>query len=231
MAGKDVQIAADAGAFTAYVAAPAVPAKAAIVVIQEIFGVNANMRAVCDVWAARGYLALCPDLFWRIEPGVQLTDQSPEEWQRAFALYSAFDVDAGVRDIAATIAHARLAMGAAKVGAIGFCLGGLLAFLTACRTDVNASVSYYGVGIQDKMAEAARLASPVLLHVAGKDQYVPPPAQAAIKDGLAGFALARVEIYPEQDHAFARAGGAHFDAAAAHLANARTEAFFTEHLA
>lgn len=231
MAGHAVQISGEAGAFAAYVALPAGPAKAGLVAIQEIFGVNANMRAICDEWAARGYLAVCPDLFWRIEPGVQLTDQSPEEWQRAFALYNAFDVDAGVRDLGATIAYARAELGLAKVGAVGFCLGGLLAYLAACRTDVDAAVSYYGVGIQDRLPEAARLTKPILLHVAGKDQFVGPPAQAAIRGGLGPNPLVRVEMYPEQDHAFAREGGAHFDAEAASLANARTEAFFAEHLA
>lgn len=231
MAGQDMRIAGEGGEFGAYVAMPAGQAKAGLIVIQEIFGVNANMRAVCDAWAARGYAALCPDLFWRIEPGVQLTDQTPEEWQRAFDLYKAFDVDQGVRDLAASIGFARASLGLRKMGAIGFCLGGLLAYLTACRTDVDCAVSYYGVGIQDRLSEAAKLTRPILLHIAGKDQFVPPPAQAAIIDGLRAQPLARVERYLGQDHAFARANGAHFDAEAAGLADGRTQAFFVEHLA
>lgn len=230
MAGQEMRIAGEGGEFSAYVAMPAGPAKAGLLVIQEIFGVNANMRAVCDAWAARGYAAMCPDLFWRIEPGVQLTDQSPEEWQRAFDLYKAFDVDQGVRDLATSIAFARAGLGLRKVGAIGFCLGGLLAYLTACRTDVDGAVSYYGVGIQDRLSEAAGLTKPILLHVAGKDQFVPGPAQLAIAEGLKLHPLAKVEFYLEQDHAFARSGGAHFDAEAARLADARTEAFFAEQL-
>lgn len=230
MAGQDMRIAGEGGEFGAYVAMPAGQAKAGLIVIQEIFGVNANMRAVCDAWAARGYAALCPDLFWRIEPSVQLTDQTPEEWQRAFDLYKAFDVDQGVRDLAASIGFARASLGLRKMGAIGFCLGGLLAYLTACRTDVDCAVSYYGVGIQDRLSEAARLSRPILLHIAGKDQFVPPPAQMAIIDGLRTQPLARVERYPGQDHAFARSNGAHFDAEAAGLADGRTSAFFAEHL-
>ena len=231
MAGQDMRIAGEGGEFGAYVAMPTGPAKAGLIVIQEIFGVNANMRAVCDAWAARGYAALCPDLFWRIEPGVQLTDQSPEEWQRAFDLYKAFDVDQGVRDLAASIGFARASLGLRKIGAIGFCLGGLLAYLAACRTDVDGAVSYYGVGIQDHLSEAAKLTRPILLQMAGKDQFVPPPAQMAIVEGLKAQPLARVERYQEQDHAFARPNGAHFDAEAAGLADARTQAFFAEHLA
>src|SRR6195952_1910837 len=91
------------GAFSAYVARPAAAKAPAVVVIQEIFGVNAVMRGICDDLAAQGYLAVCPDLFWRIEPGIDITDQSDAEWKRAFELFNAFDVDAGVKDIQATI--------------------------------------------------------------------------------------------------------------------------------
>src|ERR1700743_1049777 len=106
------------------------------------------MRGVCDDLATRGYLAICPDLFWRIEPGIDITDQTEAEWQRAFALFNAFDVDAGVKDIAATIATVRQDPGCnGKVGAVGFCLGGTLAYLTATRTDSDATVGYYGIGI------------------------------------------------------------------------------------
>src|ERR1700749_3065038 len=137
------------GDFSAYVARPAAAKVPAIVVIQEIFGVNAVMRGICDDLAAQGYLAICPDLFWRIEPGIDITDQSDAEWKRAFELYNAFDVDAGASDIPATSGQSRDDPGCTgKVGSVGFCLGGLLSFLTATRTDADASVCYYGVGIE-----------------------------------------------------------------------------------
>lgn len=201
----------------------------AIIVIQEIFGINQVMRDICDDLAASGYRAICPDLFWRIEPGIELTDRTDAEWKRAFELFSQFDPDKGVEDIAATIAHAR-AEGAQKVGAAGFCLGGLLAYLTACRTDCDASVGYYGVGIQDRVGEGGKITKPLLLHIAGKDQFVPPEAQKTILDGLRSNRNVEMHLYPERDHAFARVGGAHYHSEDAETANNRTMAFFGKHL-
>ncbi len=217
----------NAGAFGAYVARPKAAKAPAVVVIQEIFGVNAVMRGICDDLAAQGYLAICPDLFWRIEPGVDITDQTEAEWKKAFGYYSAFDVDAGVEDIAATIDLIRSdAQCAGKVGAVGYCLGGLLAFLTATRTDSDASVAYYGVGIEKFLAEADRLTRPLMLHIAEEDQFVAKPAQGLIIDALKNRAMVEVHAYPGRDHAFARKGGAHYDAGDAAVANERTLALF-----
>jgi carboxymethylenebutenolidase len=225
------QIHGQDGSFQAYVARPAGAAKAAVVVIQEIFGVNEGVRGKCDWLAKEGFLAIAPDLFWRIEPGVQLTDKTEAEWAKAFDLFKKFDVDAGIKDIAATIAYLRKTEGAEKVGAVGYCLGGLLAYLTGCRTDAEASVGYYGVSIEQRLDEADKLTRPLMLHVAGKDQFVPAAAQAEILAGLAHRAGVSVHVYPDQDHAFTRLGGAHYDAAAAKLADDRTVAFFKQHLA
>jgi carboxymethylenebutenolidase len=214
------------GEFAAYVARPAAQAEAAIVVIQEIFGVNGVMRAIADDLAGEGYLAICPDLFWRIEPGIELTDRSEGKWKRAFELYQAFNVDLGVRDIAATVAHAATLPGiSGSVGAVGFCLGGLLAFLTAARTDARATACFYGIGIEAHAQEDTR-AKPVMLHVAEKDQFVPPPAQQALIAALEDRPGITIHSYPGCDHAFARKGAEHYDAAAADLAWRRTLAFF-----
>jgi carboxymethylenebutenolidase len=219
------------GALSAYVARPAAAKAPTIVVIQEIFGVNAVMRGICHDLAAQGYLAVCPDLFWRIEPGIDITDQSDAEWKRAFELFNAFDVDAGVRDIAATLDLVRSDPGCnGKVGAVGFCLGGLLAFLTATRTDVDASVGYYGVGIERFTGEAEKLATPLLLHVAEEDQFVPKAAQELIVSALKNHTQVEIHTYPGRDHAFARIGGAHYDAADAAIAQGRTLDFFKRHL-
>ena len=215
------------GPFSAYVARPAAAKAPAIVVIQEIFGVNAVMRGVCDDLARQGFIAVCPDLFWRIEPGIDITDQSEAEWKRAFELYNAFDVEQGVEDIAATIAAVRADPGCAgKVGSVGFCLGGLLSFLTATRTDADASVCFYGVGIEQFVGEAAALATPLMLHIAEEDQFVAKPAQEQIKAALKTQAGVEIFSYPGRDHAFARKGGEHYDAADAALAEDRTLAFF-----
>jgi len=229
--GETVTIKTDDGSFSAYVARPAAPRAPAVVVIQEIFGVNAVMRQITDGLAAQGYLAICPDLFWRIEPGIDITDQSEAEWKRAFELFNAFDVDAGVKDIAATIAQVRKDPGCnGKVGDVGFCLGGLLAFLTAARTDADASVAYYGVGIEARTAEAEKLAGPLLMHIAEEDQFVPKAAQALILKALKDHPLVTIHTYPGRDHAFARPGGEHYDAADAKTAGERTLAFFKANL-
>lgn len=230
MPGREIEIPTPTGAFMAYVAQPEGAASAGLVVMQEIFGVNAVMRAMCDAWAAKGYCVVCPDLFWRLEPGVQLSDHVEADWKRAFALFSAFDIDQGVNDIHATIALMRGAMGLRRVGAVGYCLGGLLAYLTACRTDVDASVGYYGVSIEKRLAESERLARPLLLHVAGRDKFVPQSAQDTILAHLRAHPQVQIALYPEQDHAFARLGGEHYDATAAAQADARTQAMFAEHL-
>ena len=230
--GEMTTIKTQDGDFAAYVARPSNPKAPAVVVIQEIFGVNAVMRGVCDELAAAGFLAVCPDLFWRIEPGVDITDQSEAEWKKAFELYNAFDVDAGVKDIAATIDHVRgLAECNGKVGAVGYCLGGLLAFLTSTRTDSDASVGYYGVGIEKHLVEADKLAHPLMIHIAEEDGFVPKEAQALILSKLKNHPQVQAYTYPGRDHAFARVGGEHYDAADAKLANGRTLAFFQQHLA
>lgn len=229
--GERTTITTNDGSFSAYLARPQKASAPAVVVIQEIFGVNQVMRDVTDALAAEGYLAICPDLFWRIEPGIDITDQSEAEWKRAFELFNAFDVDAGVKDIQATITTIRKDPGCnGKVGAVGFCLGGLLAFLTATRTDADASAAYYGVGIESRVGEAEKLVKPLLIHIAEEDQFVPKEAQAVILQALKNHPNVEVYTYPGRDHAFARAGGAHYDAADAKLAAGRTQQFFQKTL-
>jgi carboxymethylenebutenolidase len=229
--GERTTITTEDGSFSAYVARPKAASAPAVVVIQEIFGVNQVMRDVTDGLAAQGYLAICPDLFWRIEPDVDITDHSEAEWKKAFSLMNAFDADTGVKDIAATLSTIRKDPGCSgKAGAVGYCLGGLLAFLTATRTDSDASVSYYGVGIESRVGEAEKLAEPLLLHIAEEDQFVPKEAQKVILQALKDHPLVEIHTYPGCNHAFARPGGEHYDAAAAKLADGRTLQFFKKHL-
>jgi len=229
----DVTIrAADGGSFSAYLATPKSGKGPGIVLIQEIFGVNKVMRDLANGFAAQGYTVMCPDLFWRQEPGIQITDKTQEEWNKAFSLYQGFNVEKGVDDLKATLAALRKHQACTgKVGSVGYCLGGKLAYLMATRTDADANVGYYGVGIQDSLGEAKSIKKPLLLHVAAKDQFVPPDAQAKVKDALKGNSLVAIHTYNEQDHAFARVGGQHYDKAAADQANARTADFFKKNLA
>lgn len=219
------------GSFAAYLAEPSGPARGAVVVIQEIFGVNQGIRRKCDSLAAAGYLAIAPDLFWRLEPGVELDADVPEQFQQALALMGRFDQDLAIRDLEATIRAARARLGAGgKVGVVGYCLGGRLAYLVAARTDADASVGYYAVGIPGLLGEKHAIANPLLLHIAGEDGFVPKDAQAAMHAGLDDHPKVTLFDYPGEDHGFATESGKRRADAAAKLADERTMAFFAEHL-
>lgn len=231
---KTIRIEAhDGGDFSAYVAYPETDLPApGVVVIQEIFGVNANMRAVCDNLAMAGFTALCPDLFWRQEPDIQLTDKSEAEWARAFELYKGFNVDLGIEDLKSAVARLRHDDNCTKkVGTMGYCLGGKLAYLMAARSDADCNVSYYGVGIQDMLDEGKNIKHPFLMHIAEKDKFVPIPAQQKILGALNKHRHVEIHVYPDVDHAFARIEGQHYDKEAAHMANSRTADFLASHLA
>lgn len=231
MTGKTITIEGKDGAFTGYLASPASGRGPGVLVIQEIFGVNKVMRDVADNLASSGFFALVPDLFWRLKPGIELTDKTDAEWQQAFDLMNRFNIDKGVEDIQAGITHLRGISGVTgKVGAIGYCLGGQLAYLAATRTDSNASVGYYGVSIQDRLEEAKAITHPLMLHIAEADAFTPPAAQAKIEAALKNNPLITIHRYPLMDHAFARVGGAHYDKANADLANSRTDTFLRQHL-
>ncbi len=227
--GETVKINIGDEHFDGYLARPSTAPKAGIIVIQEIFGVNGDIKATADWLAEEGYLALAPDLFWRQERNVSLSDGSEEEWQKAFALMNGYDGDEGVHDIQAAIDYLR-AQGCAKVGTIGFCLGGRMVYLAACRTNGDAHASYYGVGIQDLLGEADNITAPTLIHIAAEDEFVPQDAQTAIATALRAHTKAQVHIYQGQDHAFARHNGMHYDAAATELAHGRSLEMFAKAL-
>jgi len=219
------------GEFTAYRATPAGTPKAAIVVIQEIFGVNAGIRRKCDTLAEAGYLAIAPDLFWRLEPGIELDPDIKPEFDRALELMGQFEQDKGIADIEASIRAARSELGdGAKVGVVGYCLGGRLAFMTAARTDVDASVGYYGVGIDGLLGEKHAIAHPVLLHVPEEDHFVDKAAQAAMHAGLDDHPKVTIYDYAGEDHGFATEFGERRSDASAKLADERTAKFFAENL-
>ena len=219
------------GSFNAYVARPVGEAKAAILVIQEIFGVNAGIRRKCDKWAEAGYLAVAPDLFYRIDSGIELDPDVEPEMARAMELFGQYKPDEGICDIEATIRWIRNEAGARKVGAVGYCLGGKLAYMTAARTDIDASVGYYGVMIDQMLHEAKAIAHPLMLHIPTADHFVNAAAQRAMHDGLDGHPKLTLHDYAGLDHGFATEHGDRRDDDGATLADSRTEAFFKQHLA
>ena len=217
--------------FSCYVARPESEPKAAVIVIQEIFGVNAGIRRKCDKLAKQGYLAIAPDLFWRIERGVELDPDIEPQFQKALELMGKLNQDQAIRDIEAAIHYARNEVHGGKVGCVGYCLGGRLAFMAACRTDINASVGYYGVGIDGLLREAKAIAHPVLLHIPTADHFVNADAQAKMHEGLDDHAKVTLHDYEGLDHGFATEFGARRDEDGANLADKRTSEFFAEHLA
>lgn len=227
-----LSIASADGSFDAYQARPSRQMSPVIVVLHEVFGVNADLRATCNELAAEGFIAICPELFWRQEQHVDLSVQSQLDWQKGVSLYRAFDLDAGVRDVEATVAAARVLNGASgRVGVMGFCLGGLLTFLTAARTRVDAAVAFHGARTEEFLGETADIDAPLQMHLAEEDEFIAKEAQRRIAAALASNPKSEVFSYPGCRHAFSRHGGLHFDADAARLARARTLEFFNRHLA
>lgn len=225
----------DSGSFGAYVAVPAATPAPGLVLIQYICGVNRVMRSLADDFARQGYVVAVPDLFWRQEPGVQLipdpSKPTQAEMQRALALNDAFQDAPAVGDLAATLAHLRAhAACNGRAGTLGYCLGGRMAFLMAADTDVDCAVSYYGVNLDKSLGLAGGIRKPLLLHIAGEDALVPPPARKAIVDALSLRANVTVHVHPGVNHAFALPGGPNWNEAAASAANAESNAFLKRHL-
>lgn len=225
---SSIEITVPDGTFYAYLAEPkSIPAPA-VVVLQEAFGVNADMRKTCDELASKGFIAVSPDLYWRQQPRVELTDKN--DWPQALALYEALDLDKAVSDVEATVEQTRaMTWCTGRVGLVGFCLGALLTYLAAARVGVDAGACYYGGRTEEFLDEAHAVRGPLLMHLGDQDEYIGAAAQKAIRDALTPMG-AEIHTYPGCSHAFARHWGAHFDAVAAEKANARTVEFLNQHL-
>lgn len=220
------------GSFAAYIARPKTSPAPAVIVLQELFGVNADIRKHCDELAEQGFLAIAPDLFWRQEPGVDLNVTSEADWQHGLLLYGAYDRDAGVENIKETINVIRnLPECNGKVAVLGYCLGALMVFLTAVRYKaIDAAVAYHGGDTEKYLGEVDRLNAPLLMHLAEEDEFISKAAQAEIKAALAKKTNTTIYSYPGQNHAFSRHNGAHYNATAAALANSRTSEFLNRQL-
>lgn len=231
MAEITIKASDGSGTFFAYVARPKSTPAGAVVVIQEIFGVSPSMRAITDAIADQGFIGVCPDLFWRLEPRVSLTDKTQAEWDKAMALLNAFDQDKGVEDLKATLVSARRLDGCnGRAGTIGFCLGGRMAALMAIRSDADCNVSYYGVMLDALAGEFRKVGHPLLMHIAENDRFVPKEAQGTVLAAVMPNPKVKAHVYPGVDHAFARVDGQHWDGRAAAIANGRTAAFLARWL-
>jgi carboxymethylenebutenolidase len=229
---NQIPVKGQGGTFSAYIARPKASAASAVIVLQELFGVNADIRKHCDELAVQGFLAVAPDLFWRQEPGVDLTVTSEADWQHGLRLYQAYDRDAGAKDVKDTIDAVRnLPECSGKVALLGYCLGALMVFITAVRNDgIDAAVWYHGGDTEKYLGEVDGLHAPPLMHLAEEDEFISKAAQAEIKAALAKKPNATMYSYPGQCHAFSRHNGKHYNATAAHLANGRTSEFLQHEL-
>lgn len=214
-----------------YLALPASGKGPGIVLGQEIFGVNGNMRETADMYAEEGYVVLVPDLFWRLEPGVEL-GYTTADFDKALGLYSALDLDKAVDDIAAAFDALREMdiVTQQAVGYVGYCLGGKLAYLTATRTDAAVAIGYYGMGIEGFLAEADGLSGGLVLHHAELDAYCDANARTQIAEVLKGRSGVELYTYPEADHAFARLGSDHYHKPSAMMAHGRTIAALKKYI-
>ncbi len=212
-----------AGSFEAFHAAPEQRIGGAVVLIQEIFGVSDSIKQTARDIAAQGYHVLAPDLFWRIRPGVNLSDKTEAEWKEAFALMNQFDQQKGVDDLKATLAAARAVPGTnGRAGTIGYCLGGRLAMMMAEQSDADVNVSYYGVQLDNLLDGLGQISKPLMLHIAEKDQFFPAEGRRKVVAAAKDHPHIKAYTYADADHAFARSGGAHFQARAAAIANGRS---------
>jgi carboxymethylenebutenolidase len=226
MASITIKATDGGGQFQAYLVEPKTkPAGAprgAVVVIQEVFGVNHAMRDICAWVADMGFIAICPDLFWRIEPGIDITDKTEAEWKRAFELFGAFDKAKGIEDLKATLAAARALPSAnGRAGTMGYCLGGLLAFMMAEHSDADINVSYYGVGLDSLLDDLDKVIKPLIVHIADQDEFFPSEGRAKVAAAVKGHPRIACHNY-DANHAFARIGGGHWDGRSATIANGRS---------
>ncbi len=223
MNSQRITIAArDGGRFGAYLSLPPSGSGPGLIVLQEIFGVNSHIQAVTDRWAAEGYVALAPDIFWRVEPGVELPYTS-EGIAKGRALRQKLNLDVTLEDIGDAIVALRARPECTgRVASVGYCFGGLLSYLTAAHCGVDAAISYYGGGIETRLEEAARIKCPIMFHYGEKDAAIPESAREATRRALAGHDHAQFFVYAQAQHGFNCDQRASFHPFAAQLARSRS---------
>lgn len=226
-----VQLSKDLPTFQGLLGIPEQKKAPGLLIIQEIFGINHVMQDLVKHYTSLGYLTLCPDLFWRFKPGIILDDRIPSDWKEASHYYQNFSIDQGIADLTLGLSYLRQHDHCSgKVGSVGFCLGGRLAFLMATRSDADCQVSYYGVELDQHLGEIGHIHKPLLCHLAELDQFFPKSSQQKVMTALADSPLVTCIQHMGVDHAFARKGGNHYDPEEAAIANRQTEEFLKKHL-
>lgn len=213
------------GKFQGYLCLPPSGRGPGIVLLQEIFGVNEHIRGLADNFAQAGYVVLAPDVFWRSQRRVSFGYDRAER-EQAMALMKETDLSIATSDIGTAVSKLRWLDGVVgKVTAIGYCYGGLLAYMAAASGSVDAAVAYYGGGIQNRLEHADSIEVPILFHFGALDAHIPMSAVKSIEQAFAGRDNATVYIYPDADHGFNAGVRASYHEASAKLALRRTFAF------
>jgi len=223
MPNISIQATDGSGAFDAFVAEPPHKPAGAVVLIQEIFGVNDSLKQTARWVADLGFLTIVPDLFWRLKPGISLTDKTEQEFNQALAYMNQFDQAKGIEDLKATLVAARNhPAGNGRAGTMGYCLGGRLAMMMAIHSDADVNISYYGVGLDGLLGGLDQLRAPLVLHIADKDGFFPAEGRAKVVEAAEGHPYASAYVYADADHAFARVNGVHWQGLGAAIANGRS---------
>jgi carboxymethylenebutenolidase len=231
MSGENIKLkSGDGNEFSGFLARPEHGSGPGILLIQEIFGVNDHIRDVADLYAKEGFVVLAPDLFWRIAPGVQL-GYSEKDIAKGFEYYQKLDFTQTAADLSEVAGILRQMPGVTgKVGCVGYCMGGNFAFRLATAGKVDASVSYYGGGIDQILDQAKRIICPLLMHFGEKDSHIPLESVNKIKKAVEGNPLVTIYVYKDADHGFNCDQRSSFDRKSAMLAYSRSAAFFHKHL-
>ncbi|MGN6389664.1 MAG: dienelactone hydrolase family protein [Burkholderiaceae bacterium] len=220
----------DGKQFKGYLTLPPTGSGPGIVLIQEIFGVNGHIRQVADQYAMDGFVVLAPDVFWRLEPGVDL-GYDEQGFQKGLSLMQKMDFPMAIHDLASTVKALRgLPECKGKVASLGFCMGGLLSYLCAANAGVDAAVCYYPGSIDQQLDQAGKIQCPVLIHFAGKDHFIPQEAVAATRKAFAGRNDVRIEEYPGVDHGFNCWDRGSYDQRSAALAHGRSLQFLSDRI-
>jgi carboxymethylenebutenolidase len=229
MAGKTIKVKVeDGGEYSAYLATPQKGSGPGLIMLAEIFGTNQTMRNTADYFAEEGYVVLVPDLFWRLEPDVQL-GYEPSDVEKGRAYLAKLNIDLCVQDIGAGVETLRVLPECdGKVGVIGFCLGGRLAYLAAARLDVDAAVAYYGGRINEHLDEAPKC--PIVMHFGAQDQSIPMEAVEAVQKAFADRDDVETYVYPDAGHGFSNKDRSSHHKPSAMVAHSRTIALLHRNL-